>query len=116
VDCKYERFCLIKVIFNMGSYLSHYSREDWNDTCAKCRRLLLELGEDEFKVVPNGYSSDPVYEFEELRPLEGGVFRFVVFCLWLEKQPLSYYYCQRIVAAHPFVWKICVSWVNYCSS
>jgi len=99
----------------MGSFLSHYSREDWNDTCDKCRRILLECKEDEFKLVPNEYSCDPVYEFEELRPLEGSVFRFIVFCLWLEKQPLSYYQCQRIIAAHPYAWKISVFRVNFCT-
>jgi len=99
----------------MGSFLSHYSREDWSDTCDKCKRILLACKKDEYKLVLNEYSDDPVYEFEELRPLEGSVFRFIIFCLWLEKQPFPYYQCQRIIAAHPYGWKISVFRVNCCT-
>jgi len=99
----------------MGLFLSHHSREDWSNTCDKCRSILLACKKDERKLIPNEYSDDPIYEFEELRPLEGSVFRFIVFCLWLEKQLLSYYQCQRIIAAHPYAWKISVHHVNWCT-
>ena len=78
----------------------------WYRLRGRCRKVLECVSPD--TVIPHQYHPDPVQVFDDtdVSHPEKGLFRFVVYILWLEKQPQSFVKFLRIRDERSQLWMI----------
>ena len=81
------------------------SREYWSRLCERCEQTVNKYGKD--IVLPTDSVDDPLKEFEVVN-VGKNVFRFVVFILWLKRQPNSFEWFLTIRERYPDLWRQCL--------
>lgn len=77
---------------------------EWNALCARCESVYDQYGSTP---IPEFLSDDPCGVFLDTH-VEDNVGRFVVFILWLKKQPFSFGWYALIRKNHPELFQTCL--------
>ena len=77
---------------------------EWNALCARCESVYEKFGS---KPIPTTLSDDPCQVFLDTN-VDEPVGRFVVFILWLKKQPFSFGWYALIRKNHPDLFDKCL--------
>ena len=78
-------------------------RWSWVRLCSKCERVFAAYGEGD---IPSS-EFDPLEVFDETN-VEKNVMRFVVYIMWLKRQPDSFEKYLRVRDSRYELWRICV--------
>ena len=94
---------LSNVLSNVCSRMSdHWS---WMALCRKCERVYHRYGEGSCEIPSE--IADPLETFDDTN-VEENVMRFVVYILWLKRQPESFEKYLRVRDARFELWRISV--------
>ena len=77
---------------------------EWNALCARCESVYDQYGSEP---IPAFLSDDPCAVFEAT-DVQQNVGRFVVFILWLKKQPFSFRWYVLLRKNHPDLFRDCL--------
>ena len=77
---------------------------EWNALCERCESVYDKYGTTP---IPTTLSDDPCQVFLETR-VDDNVGRFVVFILWLKKQPFSFGWYALIRKKYPEIFDRCL--------
>ena len=77
---------------------------EWNVLCEHCERVYDKYGTTP---IPTTVSDDPCQGFLEMH-VDDNVGLFVVFILWLKKQPFSFGWYALIRKNHPDIFDRCL--------
>ena len=77
---------------------------EWNALCARCESVYEKYGGTP---IPTTLSDDPCQVFLETC-VEESMGRFVVFILWLKKQPFSFGWYALVRKNHPEIFDKCL--------
>ena len=81
------------------------SREYWSRLCERCEQIVNKYGKD--IVLPTEPHNDPLEVFKDT-DVHKNVFRFVVFILWLKRQPNLFEWFLTIRERYPDLWRHCL--------
>ena len=81
------------------------SREYWSRLGERCEQIVNKYGKD--IVLPTKPHNDPLEVFEDTE-VNKNVFRFMVFILWLKRQPNSFEWFLTIRERHPDLRRQCL--------
>ena len=77
---------------------------EWNALCARCESVYEKYGSTP---IPTPLSDDPSQVFLQTG-VDEHVRRFVVFILWLKKQPFSFVWYALVRKNHPDIFDRCL--------
>ena len=81
------------------------SLEYWSRLCERCEQIVNKYGND--IVLPTEPHNDPLEVLKDTE-IHKNVFRFVVFILWLKRQPNSFEWFLTIRERYPDLWRQCL--------
>ena len=81
------------------------SREYWSRIGERCEQIVNKYGND--IVLPREPHNNPREVFKDTE-VHKSVFRFVVFILWLNRQPNSFEWFLTIRERYPDLWRQCL--------
>ena len=92
------------VIMNKDHFFAMPDLTEWNALCARCESVYDQYGSEP---IPAFLSDDPCAVFEAT-DVKQNVGRFVVFILWLKKQPFSFGWYVLLRKNHPDLFRDCL--------
>ena len=81
-------------------------RWSWMTLCRKCERVYQRYGDGGSREIPSE-PDDPLETFDDTN-VEENVMRFVVYILWLKRQPDSFEKYLRVRDVRFDLWRSCV--------